>query len=166
MARSRAARRGRGPKNNVWTVVASMNDSVAGAATETLRIATEADWSGASAASMRHATLLRIRGWLSVVNDAAADGAFAWYISVGDQDLTPPAATAAATYGDMDVIMSGGGQFEASTLGDPQPFTVDVKAMRRFTSNDDIFFTISSSTAGASIKFSTVLRALIRVGGN
>ncbi len=124
-------------------------------------ISAHVDWSGA--AGNDRATLLRTRGWFSVVNDAAADGAFHWYIAMQDADLVPPAPTLAATYDEEDILATGGYQFEASTIK-PFLYQIDVKAMRRMSRDDNIVFV--SRATGAAVRISFVMRALVRRGGN
>jgi len=162
----------RGPKNNLWTVILSANDVTATLATSAQPIVASSDWRRGSATSAEMATLLRIRGWVTMVPDQVAGvhstGSWFSYIMVVDEDAASPPASSVSTYGDEDVIWTSGGAF-AETSATQAPVVdrtfIDVKAMRRIKSGQEVRHVMTNLTDGNVLQ-SNVIRALLRVGGN
>ena len=134
-------------------------------------IVDSAEWQGAGT-SFQRATLLRIRGWLSVCHDAqdASAGSFFAAIYVVDAGVLPISPLNAALYTDEDVIWTGG--WQSATFGAgavetriPHVFDVDVKSMRKIETSREVRLTIVS-TVGLDGRFSCLLRGLVRKGGN
>ena len=168
--RSRGFRASRGPKNNVWTVVI-LNKFVVQPTPDVSLVVEGADWTGA--AGHQRATLLRIRGWLSVAPVATATVANAFhaaiYISEADAPITPDPGLA-TMYNEEDVLWMWGAQFSAGNAGAVERPTaasviIDVKAMRKITSTQEVRITIASDASGG-LTCSHLLRGLIRKGGN
>jgi len=162
--RRRASGRGArsGPKNQLWSAVISENVALAAAAVSNDDIVAPTDW--VVGVGLEHATVLRCRGFLSVVPDGAADGAlFAAIVKVDDAvaDLDPGAI---ATYTTEDVLWSWCLQWEASSIGAPAQTVIDVKAMRRISTQDSIRLCLSA--VGTQARVSFICRALVRRGGN
>jgi len=174
MARRRFGHRGaRTLKNNVWTSVVGNEILVSSLGASELDIVTEADWAGGSPG--QRATLLTIRGWLSICGqvDTATKvtGSVFWYIGLMDQDIAVgKGAQTADTYVDEDILTTGGHQFEAipgTGTGSRNTFDVEinVKTKRTFNANTDVRFVLANRT-GDGIEYTAVLRALLRKGGN
>jgi len=170
---SRRMRRGvsRGPKNNIWSVVQIEDTSIS--TTPVLAvIAKSSEWQG-SGTSFQHATLLRIRGWLSLAKNISqlASGSCQMAIYVVDEDAANISALSTALYTDEDVIWTGGVQFPDTGVGNvegaggPTQFDVDVKSMRKIRTGSEVRLTLTSSETGLC-QASGVIRALIRKGGN
>ncbi len=160
-------------KNQVWTVSIVDDTTVAAAATAVLAsIVAESDWE-TSTASAEKATCLRIRGWLSMrqgtVAGAGSSGGVFLYIVKQDDDAVFPAASSASTYAEEDILWLGG--WSVGTLGDTtartlvQDMIIDVKAMRRIRTGQNIAL-VASNTSGGDIVFEGVLRGLVRMGGS
>jgi len=158
----------RGPKNNVWSVV--LLDGVlipAGTALEPT-IVSPSEWQPA-ASGFEHATLLRIRGWLSIARrlDQVAESSIFMmiYKNAVDDGVSDPSDV--GEYPVEDVLWTGGARFPllsgatSDVSVNPVQFDVDVKAMRRIDSAEEIRLSLISSIAN-TVRISGVLRALIR----
>ena len=170
--RSRGSRSTRGPKNQTWTVVAASNQTFDNTPTVEELIVIGSDWT-ANASGTERGTLLRMRGWLSVAmpsQTTAQQSVFAAiYIAASD---SPVAATPPDDSGfyDLDVLWTGGVFLpggEATSVEPPRPHSweIDVKAMRRLTSEQEVRLALIG-TGTAVVSYSTIIRALMRRGGN
>ena len=160
MARQRSSRRfSRGKKHYMWTsVLIGANAAAAIGVQDLSPIVANTDW--ASGSGLDNATLIRIRGWFSVAQDAATDGAVMAYIGLFDNDETPPSPETGSTYTDEVILWTDGFQYEASTTSQ-QTFHVDVKAKRKFTSGQSVILNVLAKTT--AMRISGVCRALIQL---
>jgi len=166
---SRARGKPRGPKNQLWTVTllnqAPVDDSPAIEA----GIVEPADWS--SVAGFERATLLRVRGWISVVPNAGVVTPGTAFMMIYKTDADDPvrAPDVVAEYADEDVMWTMGvswGIQAADGNGAAVTVPIDVKAMRKLTVADEIRFSVVTGAATDSCTVSGVIRGLVRVGGN
>ena len=158
----------RGPKDQSWTTVLADDVVVADAASQAFNILQDSDWKTGSGAE--RATVLRVRGWLSVYNKTAeaARPAGSWfgYIHLIDEDALSPSAATSITYQDEDILWTGGGSFPAvpATANSViSQLIVDVKSMRKVRSGQDLRLILTNSTGG-TMQTSMVLRCLVRRG--
>ena len=167
----------RGPKNNVWTAIILNEVLLAAGANSVSSIVTSADWSNEPFGE--RATVLTIRGWLSVTAQAdtltKSEGQIFWYIGKVDGALPIvdiPVADSVVTYTQTNILDTGG--FVASSvLGGvgglaaqrSHSWEVNVKTMRKIRSGEDINLMVTNGT-GDDIRVGGVLRALLRKGGN
>ncbi len=167
MAHRRTRSRSSGLKNNMWSVVLLEDVLIPTAAVEAVIVEPD-EWQAATT-GFEHATLLRIRGWLSIsrITTVASLHTIAMVIYKVDQDSAAVSGLVGLTYTEEDVLWSGGCNFStiSTTVGPeglvPVQFDVDVKAMRRIDSGTDIRLSVVSNVNNAS-RISGVLRALIR----
>ena len=138
--RRRGASARRGPKNNVWSVALLEESTIISTAGE-IDIVDPTDWRNSSAGFER-ATLLRIRGFVSIAAEATLAATsvvnMAIYVT-NDDDVGPGNPSATAFYVEDDVLWSRVLQLpagHASVVERPPTFNfeVDVKAMRKITS--------------------------------
>ena len=165
---SRSVRRG--AKNQSWTTVLADDVTVADAASQAFNLVQDSDWVTASAAE--RGTILRIRGWLSVLNKTAeaARPAGSWfgYIHLLDEDALSPSGAVSATYRDEDIFWTGGGSFPAVPATANSVVSeriIDVKTMRKIRSGQELRLILTNSTGG-TMQTAMVLRTLVRRGGN
>ncbi len=161
MGRHRFARQ---KGSRIWTsVMFSANQALADGVAQQAIIATQGDWS--SATGDVGVTLLTIRGYISVVTNAAADMSCQWWIGTVDADVVGansqlnPAAV--ATYVDEDVLLTGGYQWEASST-EGHMWDVNVRTMRKLDRQKHVFLQIVM-TGGAGL-MTTLLRGLVKLG--
>ena len=156
----------RGQKNQVWGAVL-VNGSTVDETTPPFdfNIVEGGDWSGA--AGSERATLMRIRGWLTLVPPASVPSTL--FVIVTKDEVGVGAAgndpTVAATYGTEDVLWTYGISVAATVANDLMvlPVNIDIKAMRRITNGDQIRMTMrTSGPIGASWTISGAIRSLIR----
>ena len=162
---------GRGPKNNVWTVLVLEDQAVDNAVIEG-DIVNNTELEPAASGLQRY-TLLRIRGWLSVSRDPVLTTDVTLFMAIYLTDLNAGTVDAsnATKYTEEDVIWTAGVNFAGAGAGavevaPPARFDVDVKAMRRFTSGSDVRITFIGNQAASGLLVSGVMRALVRKGGN
>jgi len=165
--RTRSFSKSRGPKNNVWTAVVFDDVVISTTVIETAIVA-PGDWQPSSGVGFEHATLLRIRGWLSLARNDNEDvfGATFLMIYVTDADDPTNDPSLAATYSTEDVIWSSGIAYSAKgaasvEAGPTTVIDVDVKAMRKINSAQQVRIALVSSSASFVI-VSGVLRGLVR----
>ena len=170
MARQRrSVRASRGPKNNIWTVVqvsnAAQSSSPSGA-----DIVIASDW--VASAGFERATLLSIRGYISAAPDVVdvSTGSLAMLIYIADKDTANVDPQAVATYTEEDVLWTGGAQASGQGIAaiEARPsfnWEVNVKSMRRITNGEDVRIGAAASV-GLDWRWTFVLRALLRRGGN
>ena len=171
MAKGRATRGfKRGPKNNIWTTILGDEVAIGAASSTTFDIVAAADWTVAG--GLERATILRVRGWFSaVVKDATgsfAGGAHFAYIGLFDEDETSPGGSISGTYIDEDIMATYGFLFafaDTGTVGQTWSQEIDVKAMRKIRTGQDLRFVYTNSGT-TSVEVSLVIRALLRRGGN
>jgi len=164
--RFRRASGNRGPKNNVWTVLVFDDQVISTSVIEGVIVATN-DWQPSSS-GFEHATLLRIRGWLSLSRNEANDGVGTMYmlIYVTDANAGVVNPSLATTYVNEDVIWTAGVTFssqQAASL-EANPIVqvdVDVKAMRKINSAQQVRIALVSTSTGLVV-VGGILRALIR----
>jgi len=162
----------RGPKNQVWAVSVFEQTNVPVATTALLAVLVAgSDWNSSNSSAER-ATLLRIRGWMSMRQETAAGvgtaGAIFLGIFVLDEDGTTPDMSTASTYADEDILWTGGVQLPSLGDATARSFTmdwiVDVKSMRRITNGQGIRLAVTNPT-GSTCDFSGVFRSLVRKSG-
>jgi len=160
----------RGPKNNVWTVALEDEVVLAAGATLTFDIVNRADWQRSGGANER-ATLMRVRGWLSVIHKISSGSIVLapWfaYISIQDENAASSSASDVTTYADEDILWTGGGMFSFTDTGDAVSHMqeIDVKAMRRFNAGGEVRLVLTNSSIVA-MSVTGVQRGLLRIGGN
>jgi len=163
MAKQNAFRRpaSRGAKSKyLWTSALILNSTITSGVTET-DIVAPADWER-GATSFERATLVAIRGWLSVFPIAAGSETIFMYIGLYDQDEGGSLADIVATYQTEDILWTGGhGQFAAQSTLPPRAFDINVKANRKITSASEVRL-VRTGNAGSQFQVSGVLRGLIR----
>jgi len=175
MARRRgsSARGSRTVKNNVWTTVIAQELVVAASAQLELNIAQPSDWAFGVG---QRATLLTVRGYISIcaaLSDlAAVEGAVLWYIAPVDADIsTAQAPQLAPTYIEEDILTTGGHIFENFNPNNASPgrmtkdWDVNIKTMRKLPPDTTVRFVLANRTSD-DIKITSVMRALLRKGGN
>jgi len=159
----------RGPKNQVWAVSVFEQTNVPVATTVLLGVLVAgSDWNSSNSSSER-ATLLRIRGWMSMRQETVAGvgtpGAIFFGIFVLDEDGTTPDMSTASTYADEDILWTGGVQLpslgDASARSFTADWVVDVKAMRRITNGQGIRLAVTNPT-GSTVDVSGTFRSLVR----
>ena len=168
MARRRFRRAGSsGLKNNVWSVVILADVPVDDTPTVEASIVVPDEWQPALS-GFEHATLLRVRGWLTATAPQGVTAIQTLYamIYVVDVDDTPNNPSVATSYTEEDVLWTHGWAWGAGGAGSVEKETtpgvvVDVKAMRRIDSSKEVRLALRcNSTVVVSV--SGVLRALIR----
>ncbi len=167
--RARVRRSSGGPKNFVWSTVLMDENGIAAGITQSFPLVLDEDWSGAG--GQERATILRIRGWLSVHNKTTTgirpEGAWFAYITVQDEDAAAAAADLPSTYVDEDILWTGGGVFTATdtnATGHVTDLLVDVKAMRKIRIGQ-VCRLVITNVSGGDLENSGVLRALLNKGG-
>ena len=174
--RSGHARRS-GVKNNVWTSLILNEVLVATGNTTVASIVNSADWS--NLLSGERATVLTIRGWLSISAEVdtvtKSEGQIFWYIAVNDSLIATaaiPPADLVSTYTQTNILTTGG--FIASSIlggvgglaaAREMTWEIDVKTMRTIRSGDNVDLVATNGT-GDDIRVGGVFRALLRKGGN
>ena len=152
----------------VWTTLINESSTIISGATKTgSDIVADTDWSGI--AGQERATILRVRGWFSVTIEPAAiltgAGTVFGYIGVYDEDELSVDASIAGTYKDEDIMATYGHSFTYSNIGQPSPDAwdqeVDIKAMRKIRSGQDLRFVLTNKTP-LIVEVSLVLRALVK----
>ena len=169
MGSSRARGKSSGPKNQLWTAVLFNGAPVSDSPAIEGGIVEPADWS--SAAGFEKATLLRIRGWLSIVPVASSASAGTCFIAIYKVDADDPvrAFDNVVEYVDEDVIWTGGVSWTAATATPdlvPKTLVVDVKSMRKIDVAQEIRVSFVCGAVNDDCLVSGVLRALVRKGGN
>ena len=155
------ARRSRGAsakgKSLVWTSVATANEDVSDA-TQELDIVQSADWN--VAAGRKSATLLSIRGYITMRRALANRSDVLMYIAKYDEDETSASPLLASTYVDEDILWTGG---YSNPPGGNIPYTmeINIKAKRRISSGDDIRLVFIEDGVTNTMFLTCVLRALI-----
>ena len=156
--------------NQTWTIAVGSDQTADGTPTVEIAILDGADWE-TNSGGLEHGTLLRIRGWLSVskvaVSAAATTVFFGIYVTDVDAPVNAFPPDVASFYLE-DVLWTWGTRFEAgnaSAIEVPVAYNrdVDVKAMRRITSDQTVRLAVITSI-DSGITFSTVLRSLVRRG--
>ena len=160
------ASRGRGL--NVWTTVLSLSGGITAGGATAFDIVQDADW--VPSAGTAKATILRIRGWMSVINKdttgSFAGGAVLAYIGMFDEDTLSPSGTLPSTYTDEDIMWTAGREFpftDSGASGLSWLQDVDVKAQRRMRNGVDCRLVIANDMS-VSIDVTFVVRALLRRG--
>lgn len=156
--------------NLTWITVVVKASVLENVATQIAQLVIPSDWSIAT--GFDRATLLAVRGWLTVTQQGAATAAEAtaayWAVAcqdVSSADVMNPSV--ASDYDDYDVLYSGGLAMTAaaSTASLVAPaLDVQFKSKRRLTSQEEVslFCFVDIDTATPRANFNGVLRALIR----
>jgi len=159
----------RGPKNNLWTVV-KPSISLASGLTSEISIVQDSDWE--RGASLEHATVLRVRGWMGMLTKIATGvsgtGVIFAYIAVQSEDAASDSAALVGTYADNDILWTGGWHLPFTEDLATQlawNFTIDVKSMRKIHTGQELRLVVTNSNPGA-LAITGVVRALLRIGGN
>ena len=169
MAHRRTRRSSSKLKNNMWSVVL-LNDVLVPVSPGVEALICEPDEWQAASTGFEHATLLRIRGWLSFTRISATPGTFHTVFIIiykVDQDQGVVDASVGLNYTNEDVLWTGGLNWPSvSTVVGPEGTTpvtmdIDVKAMRRIDSGTDIRISLVSTVNNVT-RASGVIRALIR----
>lgn len=169
-ARTSSRRSVRRKGNLTWITVVVKASILENTATQIAQLVIPSDWSIAT--GFDRATLLAVRGWLTVTQQGAgtAAEASAAYWAVACQDVSSADVmnpSVASDYDDYDVIFCGGLGLTAaaSTVSlMPPAEQVHFKAKRRLTSQEEVslFAFVDIDTATPRANFNGVLRALIR----
>jgi len=183
MASRRRSSRGasKGQKNQIWTV--SLLDDfelTTGVTIAAFSPVIDTDWQRGTAPSFERATVMRMRGWFTVVQKLTAgladDGTVFSYCLLHDEDATAPPGNISTSYTEEDILWTGGhlfGEVErvitvegGSSIAESQwSEQFDVKAMRRIRSGQAIDLVFTNLLAG-SVRISGCIRTLLRLGGN
>ncbi len=160
--RSRSPRFTRGKYDYIWTAVLVSTTVPSTVATSSIVQGT--DWER-TAAGLEHGTLVRIRGYVAVSAETAASAvaSFAIYHADAGEGANDPSVV--TMYTDERVLWSAG---VSQTLNieptSPQMWPVDIKSKVKMKNSDEIRFVRNASAAGV-IRFHTILRGLMQVGG-
>ena len=173
MARRRFGRAvRRGPKNNIWTVIL-MDELTVGTTAIEVNIVQGSDWTG-SVGGFQRATVMRVRGWLSVSADPTLTVATSYFmmIYVTDEDTAVQDPSALQTYADEDILWTGGFALAAGNAGAVEQrkavydTVIDIKSMRKLSIGQELRLSMISGDSGAAISVAGLLRGLVRKGGN
>ncbi len=158
-ARGRRSTRN-GPRNLVWSAVLEQNATVADAATLGDNIVTGSDW---SAAGFERATLLSVRGYITVINTSASNNAIMMCIAKQGNSEPTISAAVVATYTAEDILWTGGVLCPAIAQDNtPHRFEINIKAKRKLTVGDDI--AVFFAPVGGIARVQYVLRGLVDKG--
>ena len=152
----------------VWTTVLANGINMATGTTATMDIIDDQDWTNVGGSEK--ATCLRVRGWLSITIDAAAvlTGAepVFLYVALFDQSAASPNADDPTTYTEEDILWTAGHMFPYSNISQTSPdsydVNVDIKAMRKIRTGEQLRMVIRNPTGGLAYEFSGLLRALVK----
>jgi len=161
--RQRNAFRGRPRREKVWTVQLIEGSVVVDITPVNVNLVDNTMWSTTNLA-VDHATLIRIRGMLSVRRSAAIVGTWFANIRVVRQaeGLFDPSTIAA--YQNEPVLWTAMGIFGSTDLAQPTT-VIDVKAMRKINDDEIVIFSIGTKgLSGAEVTFSLLLRSLLMKG--
>ncbi len=157
----------RGPKNNVWSVVLLEQALVDDTPTVEAVIVAAGEWQPASS-GFEHATLLRIRGWLTASASFVASDSQVLFamIYVVDKDAASANPLNATSYAEEDVLWTGGWAWPQRGTGAverdvSQQMLIDVKSMRKIDSGRDVRLALRASSTTV-LEVSGIVRALIR----
>jgi len=165
--RSRRGHSVRGAK--VWTTILVEDNTLSPGGAVSFDMVADADWQPSSGTA--RATILRARGWLSIINKFSS-GSFAGgpifnYMHVSDEDVASPNGSLASTYTDEDILWTDGHHFpftdSGSTVMAYHRSSIDVKAQRKIKNGNEMRIVISNETP-VTVAFSMVLRTLLLRG--
>ena len=163
---TRSASRPRGPKNQVWTAVASFDNVVPIAGTIAFNLVEDGDWTVRTGAEK--ATILSVRGTLAVRPNGllGVAGDMPAYIHLIDESATSPSAGTPSTYTEQDILWTGLALLpDDSDATWTHEFILDVKAMRKIRKGQQLRLVMTNLTL--EILHATCLaRTLVRLGGN
>ena len=147
-------------REKVWTSLISATGLVSTTAIGFL-IVEPVDWER-SAVAQEHATLTRIRGWLSIAPQVADSQYNAMIIRI-NQTRGSPDPSIAQTLVDEDILWTYAHQAgDAIGVGMSNSVEVDVKAMRKITSSENIRMVEISDTVNGFVSTYT-LRGLLSI---
>jgi hypothetical protein len=171
---ARRARRMRSIKQQgdlIWITSVIAAVLLENTATVLSQIVIPSDWSANT--GFDRCTLMRIRGWLSVVQSGAATAATptAFYMAMltkGINDADVPNPADAQIYSDYDTIWNDGMGLTAavsSTQLSQRGSQLDIKSKRRLTSGTDLSLVgfLVPDAATPRVEITGVVRALIKV---
>ena len=168
--RRRGTSSSRGPKNNRWVNLVVEQDSFSTTPVES-NLVQKSDWQ-TSTAAFEKATLLRVRGWLSMSIDGtiATDATVFGMIYVVDEDAGVQDASDPATYADEDILWTGGHYFgpgDTASIERAQSYdtVIDIKSMRKIHTGMQVRLSLVTDVAVNCIS-SFAIRSLLRIGGN
>lgn len=165
----RSVRRGRrNGKNLTWITVVVKASLLENTPTQIAQLVIPSDWSLVT--GFDRATLVRIRGWLSIgqVTVGTSADATAAYAAIALQDgssadvMNP---SVASDYDDYDVLWTGGcGVTAGAAAGSYYAANIDIKAKRRLTTQEEVslFTFLDIDTAAPRVNYNGVLRALVQ----
>jgi len=167
--RNRLQRSAKTLKNNVWAIAFLDEQTVSSGSRIGVPMVVDGDW----ALGGQRATLLTVRGWLSVNGSpqltAMLEGTIAWYIGLVDEDITVfPSLILPSTYVDEVILTTGGHSFEQVAANVRRPtkdWDINVKTKRTFNTGTNVMLVLLNSTAD-DITISLLTRTLLRKGGN
>ncbi len=174
MARRRITRSVGGNREQSWIGVIAEDLTVDDTPVVEVALVSGADW--AAAAGLSRATLLRIRGWfsLNVASDVeTTEGTFFCGVYVTDVDA--PVLTvgtndpASSSFFLEDILWTWGRRLPASNASavTAQPsywVDVDIHAMRKLTSDQQVRFAMVVGTPAIVVNVSSTMRSLVRSG--
>ncbi len=161
MARKRRAGSSKA-KNLVWTSVVEASEDISNV-TQDLAIVIGVDWS--VVAGRETATLLTIRGNISLGVRLPNDGAVHMYIAVFDKDETSPSPRQADTYVEEDILWTYCQEHTADSLDMPN-IPVHIKAKRRISNGQEVRLVFIEGATTNSVRLSCILRALVNKANN
>lgn len=166
-------RRGVAPaRESFWCTAIAQDVGVGNALTTVTDIVVGSDWTGAIGFA-KGATLVRIRGCLSLTVNSLATGVADVYMAIVKLAVgeTVPDPTSALIYNEEDILWARNVNMRSLNLTSvgaeflrPVQFDVDVKAKRKLDTNTTISF-VFRATAGSANNFgrvSAVLRGLVQ----
>ncbi len=158
----RASRQTSGKKNMVWTSIrigSSLSTTILN-----FQLINDADWVGA--AGQPSATIIGIRGWLSVVGTGVVDSNTFMYIGTVDEDVTSFASpNAASTYVQEDIMWTGGtGKGVAAIEGQPiKQFDINVKTKRKIKAGTNLVLS-AECNIDDDVRLIGIIRCLLLKG--
>lgn len=159
----------RGGKKFVWVTTLGnqvFNDTTPATAT----IVAGSDWTTLGTDINFGATLMSIRGYMSVLDTDATASLDAWraYVAKYDADQsTGNSPTNVQTYNDEDVLWTAGGQFLTYSMGGQvvaKDYDIGIKSRRKLRRDDTVKFFIQAVNApSGDFTVLTLWRALLLV---
>ena len=175
MARARRTRTSsrRGPKNQIWVSTVFEAQSFDDTPVVETSVLSGSQWQ--SEVGLTRATVISIRGWLSLSYDSTQTVANRAFMLFYLTDIDAPIMLA-GTNGPADalgyiedVMWTGGWQVPIGKAGSVEQstgkeFSLDIKTMRKVTSDQQIRLALAAGTGGSTFIMSGIVRLLVRRG--
>jgi len=162
MARKRNGSRASKQRGNLlWTAVLGTASDIT-AATSTFAIVADGDWQRGSGQSS--ATLLAIRGYMTIYSIGVLESDVKAYIQLVDEDAASEAPVSVGTYVSEDILWTGGfAKGDSSATGSNFHHEVfNVKAKRRMKNGQEVRLVIRASVA-SQFRVSLIMRGLLKL---